>query len=58
MSDKQELLPCPFCGNKPEFGYEPTEVYCTHCKYTIEDECYEAVIKTWNTRHNQQQVKG
>lgn len=49
-SEEVELKSCPFCGNQPEYFNHPPQVWCKYCCYSIEDECKEAAIKSWNIR--------
>ena len=60
MTDKQELLPCPFCGthntccghNSSLPGGLGHEVFCgaINCGATVSDETAKGAIVKWNTR--------
>lgn len=57
MSDTYDVLPCPFCGNEPEFYMNKQYsdcfiVECDNCgvKFTSEYG-YDFAVKQWNTRH-------
>ena len=54
---KDELKPCPFCGNKAEGDWdyydEFYEITCTFCRARMSSSDYEEVINNWNTRNAQ-----
>lgn len=50
-----ELLPCPFCNNKPEIkvGLVLYRVVCEHCPLDFwgeQDETRKELIYRWNAR--------
>lgn len=53
--EKQELKPCPFCGNEAELTHYEVDGYlphCTRCDGMIEHwfSEKEEAIKAWNKR--------
>ena len=52
MSNIQELLPCPFCGEKPVFEQEEIYCECGICMGQGSREKDKDVIIRWNTRTN------
>lgn len=66
MEDKEELLPCPFCGGEAEvkkvYGVNKHYVICSNSKVLFEDHCVltgvgarvydskDAAIAAWNRR--------
>lgn len=59
MTDKPELLPCPFCGKEPQCYQDGLDGSCfTWCnslpgdcpRPKVENYTMEAAIAAWNTR--------
>lgn len=58
MTDKPELLPCPFCGGEPkeydQIGY--SSVKCDNCKFSIKRKAEDGApyaVELWNRRAGQ-----
>ena len=59
----EELLPCPFCRDRPNWNYQDgsdyTYIGCPTCLYSFGAENQTEAFKKWNTRipsaHGEQQ---
>lgn len=57
-----ELLPCPFCGEKPAL-ISPCEsdhmwaISCSYCCMELASVSKEEAVKRWNTRHYPPEVE-
>lgn len=59
MTNKDELLPCPFCGDSDELKIYDNGVNCNRCEiggdlgHCVGEECRNLAIERWNTRTQQ-----